>query len=298
MRILEESHQSAKGPTMSKITIGVIGGGFVGRAVARGFMEYADVRVYDIDEKRATHSWEDAVDTDFIFVCLPTEHSRNENEPYDMGPINSFFEKYASHMDWDVRASGKPVIIIKSTVPVGTTQRLSNEYGDVANIVHSPEFLTARCSLVDYQTPARLIVGVPRSFKFYDHLEIMSLYAGRFPGVPIHKMLSDESELVKLACNSFFATKVAFFNTVYRTCGNLGLDFESVRQGMLSDGRIAHAHTQVPGPDGKLGFGGSCLPKDLWAYALTVLDEEVSDAPTDRELMQSVWLWNRSVRGE
>lgn len=278
---------------MSKPTIGVIGGGFVGRAVARGFMEHAEVRVHDIDEKRSTHSWEDAVDTDFIFICLPTEHSQNRDEPYDMGPINSFFEKYSG---WREAGSERRSIVIKSTVPVGTTQKLSEKYGHEADIVHSPEFLTARCSLVDYQTPARLIVGVPKSWKSRDHIEIMHLYSNRFPGVPVHKVRSDESEMIKLACNSFFATKVAFFNTVYRACGHRGLDFEKVREGMLSDGRIAHAHTQVPGPDGKMGFGGTCLPKDLWAYALTLEGDNEQPQLSDRELMLALWAWNQQIR--
>jgi UDPglucose 6-dehydrogenase len=84
----------------------------------------------------------------------------------------------------------------------------------------------------------------------------------RFPGTPILQMTSDESEAVKLFQNSIFAVTVSLWNELRSLSDKLELDWDSVRNGILSDGRISSSHTQVPGRDG-YGFGSKCLPKDL-----------------------------------
>ena len=83
--------------------------------------------------------------------------------------------------------------------------------------------------------------------------------------------------MAKLVCNSFFAVKVAFFNEIREWADAEGVDWEALMQAVLSDGRIAHSHTQVPGPDGKRGFGGACLPKDL---SNTIMLMEDANRPT------------------
>jgi UDPglucose 6-dehydrogenase len=183
-----------------------------------------------------------------VFICLPEtaiELPFLANLPYG----------------WDRNLN----YVLKSTVPIGTTRCLQEQY-QLPNLVHSPEFLTARCSFTDAQCPSRNIIGIPDRLgevapKTYAVLD--DLYTKRFPGVQTLVMASDESEAVKLMLNSFFAIKVAAFNEFNQLCEKLGLDWETVRAGILSDGRIAHAHTRVPGPDGRYGFGGTCLPKDL-----------------------------------
>lgn len=240
--------------------IGIVGGGVVGQATARAFLEHCDeVRVHDHIISRKTHSLIETVDCDLVFVCLPTPQVRDslQCDTSSVGLWALTVKHLQPHANY----------VLRSTVPVGFTRQIREKYG-LSNLVHSPEFLTSRCAVTDAQTPARNIIGVP-NYKSGDDLignclcALHDLYERRFSGVPIQVMSSDESETVKLALNSFFSVKVAFFNEVYTFCQKMGLDFETVRAGMLSDGRIAHAHTQVPGPDGKLGFGGACLPKDL-----------------------------------
>lgn len=222
--------------------IGVIGNGVVGHATARCYMEHAEVLVYDVvPEKSPNRLHETIMDTDLVFVCLPE------------AAVDEFF----SHCD------SSRHYVLRSTVQVGTTKRLAEKYG-LDHVVHSPEFLTARCAVTDAQLPARNIVGVPTfgSVNACCHA-VCNLYSDRFPGVPLYSMLSDESELVKLATNAFFAVKVAYFNEINALAEKLDLDWPRIMEGILADGRIAHAHTNVPGPDGKYGFGGACLPKDL-----------------------------------
>jgi UDPglucose 6-dehydrogenase len=225
-------------------TIGVVGGGVVGHATARCFMEWAEVRVWDIKPERKTHSLDDTTrGCDIVFICLPETEVVRFFEPL-VGLVHEGF-------NW----------VIKSTVPIGTTQQIADM--GFKSVVHSPEFLTARCAVTDAQVPARNVIGVPEHYQTSGYTTLRRLYERRFPGVPVHPMHSDESEALKLIQNSFFAVKVAFWNEARELCDKLGLDWNAVRDGVLSDGRIAHSHTQVPGPDGKFGFGGACLPKDL-----------------------------------
>ena len=76
-------------------------------------------------------------------------------------------------------------------------------------------------------------------------------------------MTSEEAEMVKYAHNVFGALKVTYFNCIYDLCQKMGMDYERVRKGILGSTYINEVHTQVPGPDGKLGYGGKCFPKDV-----------------------------------
>lgn len=230
-------------------TLGIIGGGVVGHASARTFLEHCEVRVHDILPAKSTHSLDDTLACDLVMVCLPTPQCSDAREA-DISCITQFFERAARH---------KPdgCYVIRSTVPIGTTRMLGMKY-DIS-IAHSPEFLTARCAVTDAQLPARNIIGGNSQAA----MRLFDLYRQRFPHVQVLRMTSDESEAVKLFQNSFFAVKVAFFNEINRLSAKRCLDWSRVLTAMMADGRIAHSHTLVPGPDGKYGFGGACLPKDL-----------------------------------
>ncbi len=233
--------------------LGVIGGGTVGTALARSYMEWCDVRVFDTVRERRTHSLAEALAGDVIMVCLPTPKCP-DSMACDLSAVEGFF---ASQEGSDAN------FVLRSTVPVGTTRRLREQYS-LANLTFSPEFLTARCSFTDAQMPARNIVG---GSVCDGAAALMKLYRRRFPGVPTHLMTSDEAELVKLATNCFFSVKLSYWNEVRHLADKLNLDWDRVMRGILADGRIAHSHTSVPGPDGKFGFGpdnpNACLPKDL-----------------------------------
>lgn len=231
--------------------IGVIGGGIVGRATARAWQEHCrEVRLYDRIRVHGTHDLITILESDLIFVCVPED------------VVDDVFSDHALPIRF--RSAN---FVLKSTVPVGTTRRLAKQHG-LTNLVHSPEFLTERCAIWDAQNPASVIIGSPKgAATLSDDNKCYDMYFDacqeRFPGINIFNLSSDESELVKLAVNAFAATKVAFFNEMWSLSDALGLNWERVVEGILSDGRIGNAWTMVPGPDGKLGFGGRCLPKDL-----------------------------------
>lgn len=241
------------------MNIGVIGNGTVGHALSRCYMESHTVRVWDVVPEKATHSLNEVLRSDIVFLTLPTPQKAGSLE-CDLSTIEDFCNMLGGSVP-----NGN--YVLRSTVPIGTTKALRKKYS-LPNLVHSPEFLTARCAVTDAMLPARNIIGWKFAGKEWWECSpcgkiLESLYLDRFPGIPVHTISSDESEAVKLFCNAFFATKIAFFNEINLLSEKMGLDWPTVLNGMLSDGRISHSHTQVPGPDGSYGFGGACLIKDL-----------------------------------
>ena len=129
-----------------KYKVGVVGNGFVGEAISFAFSPTTDLRVYDIDPLRSTHSKEEVDQCDFIFVCVPTPMNKNGDQ--DLKYIEKVFET----------AVEGPIYIIKSTVLPGTTASLAAKFPKLS-IVFNPEFLTERTAKLDMLTQARIIIG-------------------------------------------------------------------------------------------------------------------------------------------
>ena len=154
------------------------------------------------------------------------------------------------------------VIVNKSTVPVGTADRVRETIGAKTKIpfdvVSNPEFLREGFAVEDSMNPARVIVG-SESEKAQ---EVMAKIYQPFTniGIPIIFMDEKSSELTKYAANSFLAVKITFMNEIANYCEKVGADVDKVRLGMGSDDRIGHRFL-FPG----IGYGGSCFPKDVKA---------------------------------
>lgn len=269
---------------LNNVKIGIVGNGFVGTSIARGFMTYCPIMTYDIDPKRSSNTLGEVLGSDIVFVCLPTPMKKVDGGDCDLSIINDLFIRADSIL---LEISKKPIFIIKSTVPVGTTKLLSKEFTDLT-IVHSPEFLTARCALIDFITPARNIVG-GFDKKAVDF--VAELYKSRFPGCPCYTMSSDESEFVKYVANCFFSTKVMFFNEMKLLSNKIDLDWDNIITGVMSDGRIGKSHYQVPGHDGALGIGGTCFSKDINALIKTFESNDL-----DPIIIKAVWDQNKKIR--
>lgn len=271
---------------MNKTRFGIVGAGMVGNSIAKGLMLYGDVCVYDTNEHRRTASFEDAIDCDYVFICIPTPMQNVEGGRADLSIMDSVFEKIDKTRKEGEYVNQNSIYIIKSTIPVGTTDRYNKKYS--FPIVHCPEFLTARTSLIDFLLPARVIIGGEDKIAI---AKVEKMFKNRFPGVSILTMGSKEAELVKYMCNCFFATKVLFFNEMKLLADKLNINWEDTMKGTLADGRISHSHCDVPGHDGKLGFGGLCFPKDL--NAMIALFDELG---LDAKVMKAVWEQNKEIR--
>lgn len=239
---------------MNNLRIGIVGNGVVGSATAASYRGYVkEVLVYDIDPERSPNSFRDVLACNLIFICLPTPQV-DGSLACNTGIIDKFFN--------DAWWLTDQRLVLRSTVPIGYTSKTAIER-KLPNLIHSPEFLTARTAVYDAANPIRNIIGDPSSTEWSETAAVLhALYIDRFAGVPCYAMTSDESEAVKLFQNGFSAVKIAFFNEIYRLADKLDLRWEPIRGALLAGGWVNAMHTQVPGPDGKFGFGGSCLPKD------------------------------------
>jgi len=261
-------------------TIGIIGFGFVGRSIVHGFAQLADFRIYDINPVISEHNLEEVcVDSDFVFVCVPTP--MNEDGSCD----TSIVKRVVDHCSMFLTNTSK-ILIIKSTIPPGTTNYLKKKYPKV-RIVFNPEFLTARSAKLDFINSARIILGGDSS----DLGPLVNLYRLKFPATKIFWTDPTTAEMVKYTANCFFSTKVMFFNEIYQICQKLDINYEDVKDMVLADGRIGNSHIDVPGHDGDFGVGGTCFPKDLNALIKTAEELDI-----DPLLMIATWKKNLEVR--
>ena len=156
------------------------------------------------------------------------------------------------------------VVLLRSTVVPGTTRRLQSKYTKL-NIVFNPEFLTERSAKYDFINQSRIIVGGGEGHAF-EVGATADLFRWRFgDSVSIIETDWETAELIKYMGNCFFATKVSFMNEMYQIAEKCNVDWEVALDGFYRDGRVGHSHMNVPGHDGKFGFGGSCFPKDIQA---------------------------------
>lgn len=235
--------------------VGIIGGGVVGSAIARSYIEHVrEVRIFDTDATKTTHTREETLDCDVIFICLPTP-----GVSHGLG-VSNLLQFFLSLKDKEKQLN----FVLKSTVPIGFTRQTVTQLG-ITNLVHSPEFITARCAYTDAQLPIRNMIGSSYTgdIAHYPGKKLLELFTLRFPHTPTYLYKCEETEAIKLFLNSFFAVKVTLFNELNLLATKLGLDWSVIHREMLRDGRIHPSHSIVPGPDTYYGYGGSCLPKDL-----------------------------------
>lgn len=239
---------------MSRKTIGIIGYGFVGKAVAQ-LQEAYHVEIYDpyvigLETNLL------AFQQDIVFVCVPTPV--DSYGTYDLTIVEESAQK------WSELRKRDSILVIKSTISPGTVEKLCEKH-DTDRIVHNPEFLTQRTAMQDFRKPVEVIVGGDRRCSF----AVLDMYRGYYPiGHDEPKYVATSAriaELVKVVRNSYYATKVTFFNEVYEFASAMGIDYSEFREIFTLGGNhpwVESQHTSVPGPDGMFGFGGKCLPKD------------------------------------
>jgi UDPglucose 6-dehydrogenase len=259
--------------------VGIIGNGFVGNAIYQNLKDKVEnLFVFDIDKTKSISSYDETINSDIIFVCLPTPMKDKMGGECNLTYVEEFFDSLPSNL------SG--IFVIKSTVPIGTTKKLSNKRNDL-RIIHNPEFLTARNSVEDFNSADRNIIGGDASLT----KKLEDFYLNYFPHIQNILVTSEESESIKYFSNTYLSLKVAYFNLMYDLCEKIGMSFENVRNGVSLDKRIGTSHTFVPGVDGDRGFGGTCFPKDLNALKYTLEENELNSS-----ILSEIWKYNMQIR--
>ena len=209
---------------------------------------------------------------DVHFVCVGTPQKKGEHAA-DLRYVDGATESLARHLD-------RPALVVgKSTVPVGTADRLADliaataPAGAAAELAWNPEFLREGYAVADTLHPDRLVVGV-RSQHAEDVLR--EVYAGPIAaGTPFLTMDFATAELVKVAANAFLATKISFINAMAEVCEAAGADVAQLADAIGYDPRIGRRFLNAG-----LGFGGGCLPKDIRAFMARAGELGASEALT------------------
>jgi nucleotide sugar dehydrogenase len=240
------------------MTVGIVGFGTVGKAMVHTFMKKkVKCLFYDKFVECNSSLSELCEMCEIIFCALPTPFVTMQNT-YDISAIHDTLSFLSDH-DYC------GIVIIKSTVLPGTTTILQSRYNNI-NLLHCPEFLSARTAQNDFENPRQIILGILSSTGNDVILFVTNFLRTVFPNVPIRICASGESECTKILCNAFYASKIQLFNEFYQYVGSMrGLDFDQVKKNMINQGWINPMHTSVPGHDNHISFGGACFPKDMRA---------------------------------
>jgi nucleotide sugar dehydrogenase len=222
--------------------IGIVGYGILGFAINEALKGTYETVL--IDPPKALYGSIEGCDN--YILCLPTPE--NEDGSCDISIVKEYLHNLKKYN-----------ILLKSTIDPGQLEELSKEY----NFVYSPEFLKESSSVDDFknQTLAIFAGNEPKSVWWWSIFD---------PCVKMHNVSFtsiQKAARIKYAINTFLATKVIFFNELREIYDDFDQeDWEEFTSLVSLDPRIGNSHLQVPGPDGKKGFGGMCFPKDTKAF--------------------------------
>lgn len=221
------------------IKVGLVGYGVIGEALGKWISENnSAIQMLISDPFKGYNDDVAKADVIFISVHIPTENDGTQDLKLLKEILNNLPQQTP--------------IFVRTTILPGTTDLLRRE--TQRNVHFMPEFLTERTAYADFCEQPMVFTAET------------ALLRQIFVGKKYIEMTSLEAEIAKYAHNVFGALKVTYFNGIYALCQKMGADYPKVQEGVLLSGYINAAHTMVPGPDGKRGFGGKCFPKDASAF--------------------------------
>lgn len=242
------------------IKYGIIGYGFVGKATHKGLLNFQEIKIHDVKNKTDISVLKDC---NVVFCCMPTnDHKDIERIIYELQVLRT--------------VNSACQIIIRSTVPVGTCSRLESVLQ--TSILYIPEFLRER--FWESDCAKRPIIVGKGSAVIPDFLEKLD----------IRVCSIEEAEILKMFSNNFATIRIAFANILFDLSQKKNADYNLIKNLFF---QIQHDQTymDVPGHDGKRGFGGKCLPKDL-DFLIDTLDENIIDSRLFKYIRENNETWN------
>jgi len=260
--------------------IGIIGLGYVGSAVAAS---YADDKILFNDPVKhpaSSVSYETMMKKcRVIFVCVPTPQS--EDGTCDSSILESVLHGLEGY---------DGLVICKCTAPPNLYKQLEKELD--LKLVHVPEFLTQARAKYDYVNPHKIVVGCKK--KLRDEVaDVLMASAVNFDRVNIEYCDIATASFFKYFANNMLAIKVVLNNEFSVLATALGVDWADVTSIASTDSRLGNTHWSVPGPDGQVGFGGACFPKDTEAFATLAKPHNVK-----LSVLKAAILANKLMRDE
>ena len=238
------------------MNIGIIGNGFVGKATNQLKCNDIEIFSYDINPDFCDPKGlklNDLNQCEIIFISVPTP--MNKDGSCHLGIIKSVLNDLEK-----INYNG--FIVLRSTIPVGSSDNLKCYF--------MPEFLTEKNFIYDFINNKDWIFGLlgvdqEKDDQFKIKITELFNYAIKNERIKynnLHFLTNKEAEMIKMFRNCFLATKVSFCNEIYDFCQKMDINYDNVKNIAVNDPRILSSHTDVPGHDGKKGFGGTCFPKD------------------------------------
>jgi UDPglucose 6-dehydrogenase len=251
-----ENQEQVPVSTENPLRMGIVGHGFVGKAVEYGFYHHL-VDQFLVDPNYDT-TIDDLVDykPQVAFICAPTPQNP-ESGFVDASIVEDAVLKLIYHTN--------ALVVIKSTVTPDIIDRIYNsiEPTDYDRFIYNPEFLTEKSACEDFVNAEHHVFGGTNPA--CDELQQLYDIFSSCKSDKYYRMSGCEASFVKYATNAYLATKLTFFNQLKELTESFDCSYNMITRAMGADDRIGIKHTRVPGPDKKKGFGGACLPKDTTA---------------------------------
>lgn len=268
--------------------IGIIGYGFVGKAVEHGFVHRCQIAISDPAYPQHRHATpaELARTCDFLFVCVPTPMTCIEGGDIDTAIIDAVMAEVAG-----AATAETPVVCVKSTVTPEVLKRWAETWPHL-RLTMSPEYLTERNYLEDFIHMRSLVIGgKPRDTQAL--VDLFDQHSRCRKPYPIGQCDLIAAGVLKYMENAYLALKVTFMNQMYDVLKASGSrdEWNYVAEIFHLDPRMGTSHYQVPGPDGDRGWGGKCFPKDINA-----LIHYCRRIGVDCDLMEKAWEINKRLR--
>lgn len=286
---------------MDRPVISIIGYGYVGRAVHAAFKDRCDILINDLQyEDMRTPYIEMVKKSSCIFVCVPTPFNFEKKKP-DYVDLDSVLDKIWKELNFnfDIDRDHEPYVIIKSTVSPYKIKHMRSKFDGKFPFILMPEFLRARYNVRDYLADNKFIAGSDPSVYSLEEMRNLCEIFHRYSMKSIYEvnfLYPEQAALLKYMLNAYHATKCILFNEFKNYADHKGIcdeHFSYVLKLLCDNPQVGKLPTpyKVPGPDGKRGFGGECLPKDL----NTLMHE---DDGLKLFFLEDVWRNNMRYRGE
>ena len=261
------------------MNIGIIGFGVVGKAVAKTFSRQNKIIKYD--KFSSYDKFSDLEKCDFIFITVPTPFDCEDNKTDTSAVFNS--------LERLEKLNFRNIVVIKSTLPPGTCDKYIPKFN--YRIIYNPEFLRESIDPnKDFAEQDTIVIGAENKKDFENTKRLYQEIA--VPNAEYYYTTHKEAEMIKCAQNTMLASRVALANMIFDACEKNNINYEIVREIAFDRFQILGPHmVQVPGPDGKRGFGGKCLPKDIRLfssiYQSRLLNEIISYNDTLRDDLEN-----------
>ena len=258
------------------MNIGIIGYGVVGKAATGTLSKKYEIIKYDKFQELDPFS--SLKKCNFVFIMVPTPFDCSKNKVDDSAIVESLLELE--------KIGYNGIVLIKSTIPPGNSDLYSTKFN--LKIVFNPEFLRESTTPnEDFANQDTVVVGTSSESRFN---QVVEMYDNVLQsGTKYYHTSLSEAEMIKTAQNTMLASRVALANMIYDACEKNRINYDKVKEiAFDSFDILGPSMSTVPGPDGRRGFGGKCLPKDIRAFS-TIYESE---------LLHSIINYNDSLRDD